>query len=500
MSFLFRIINPVILILLLLGLNVPGNLKKIMSLTGSLKYLAPDNYELIEDLLPFNALYYFLIVALIITLFSIEFRYWNRNFKNLSWKNEYNLFIGATIVSLIVVEVTLRKVGFEPGKYYINQWFHKVDSLKFKKGFYADQQGIFKVDSIAAENIKNEIESQYHFNINHEEWNIPGHREKEIYALVKDFMEVHLGKLNNEFTQKYFEITKKEKEHLNSLESAILKYSFSPINKDGFRSIEFNTLSQGSKTILLLGDSHTWGHSTSNKTNSFADILLAKGYTVFNTGISGADPAQYLAIAKEYIPKLNPDVVVLNVFLGNDIIYYKRIPEHNKPILFSTNAGKLMSVRYGEMRDANTIYNQSVISTYLPEKGFISNVCRYMVFTSLIYTTLEKFLFIMPDEEKLLMINNDLKKPALEEPSIIGEIAEIASLSREYNTELYVCLLPEVRYKSIVTIERYKNDLPNENYHIPNLTREHYQLSDGHLNDVGHREYAQFLIDLIESK
>ena len=56
------------------------------------------------------------------------------------------------------------------------------------------------------------------------------------------------------------------------------------------------------KKVLMLGDSFLYGHSAENFTSSFANNLLAKGYYVYNTGISGADVTQYKAIADKYIP------------------------------------------------------------------------------------------------------------------------------------------------------------------------------------------------------
>lgn len=99
------------------------------------------------------------------------------------------------------------------------------------------------------------------------------------------------------------------------------------INSDGFRGVEFS-LSPDARSILLLGNSFTWGASAEPLTQSFADLLLQKGYRVYNTGIAGVSTNQYLAIGQELIPRLHPAIVAV-MFCMNDLSQWPLLPGHD---------------------------------------------------------------------------------------------------------------------------------------------------------------------------
>lgn len=113
------------------------------------------------------------------------------------------------------------------------------------------------------------------------------------------------------------------------------------INEEGFISGPF--VPDSSKTsLLLLGDSFTWGSQAEPLDSSFASLLAQKpGWQVYNTGIPGADPLQYHAIAQQYIPVLKPDHVVVCFYTANDVMLNDRILQPHRPAYFVTNVGWL---------------------------------------------------------------------------------------------------------------------------------------------------------------
>lgn len=115
------------------------------------------------------------------------------------------------------------------------------------------------------------------------------------------------------------------------------------INEDGFRSADF-TPDSTKTSLLLLGDSFTWGTQAEPLDSCYADLLaLHTGWQVYNTGIPGADPAQYYAIGKEYIPALKPDHVMVCLYTANDIMLTDRKLLPYRPAYYVTNMGWLPS-------------------------------------------------------------------------------------------------------------------------------------------------------------
>jgi hypothetical protein len=88
---------------------------------------------------------------------------------------------------------------------------------------------------------------------------------------------------------------------------------------------------QGKKIVMAIGDSFLDGCCSDSMANSFAGLLSKKNeYAFLNFGIGGADPLQYKLIVEHYAPQLKPDLIVVNFFVGNDIMTYDRTP---KPLI-----------------------------------------------------------------------------------------------------------------------------------------------------------------------
>jgi hypothetical protein len=115
------------------------------------------------------------------------------------------------------------------------------------------------------------------------------------------------------------------------------------INNQGFRSsfdFDKNTIdslagADGLKTVMIIGDSYTEGCCANPITESFPDKLgREEGLLLLNFGVGATDPTQYWLVAKEYVPKIRPDLVVVSVYLGNDVMRRARPPRPFTPKVF----------------------------------------------------------------------------------------------------------------------------------------------------------------------
>jgi hypothetical protein len=109
-----------------------------------------------------------------------------------------------------------------------------------------------------------------------------------------------------------------------------MRFGF-PCNTGGHYDGEFHRKRAGEHLVATIGDSFSIGvvpHALHFTTVCERDL----GVDVYNVGVSGADPPEYLhMLINEALP-LDPDVVVIDVFVGNDIVF----PPHTRT---STDAG-----------------------------------------------------------------------------------------------------------------------------------------------------------------
>jgi lysophospholipase L1-like esterase len=92
------------------------------------------------------------------------------------------------------------------------------------------------------------------------------------------------------------------------------------INSNGFRGEEIKS---NLKNILIIGDSYTFGvYVNDNETYPFVlgKMMENKNYQVINAGFTaGLETDQQYVWLRSNIDKIKPDIVILGVFLGNDI-------------------------------------------------------------------------------------------------------------------------------------------------------------------------------------
>jgi len=105
------------------------------------------------------------------------------------------------------------------------------------------------------------------------------------------------------------------------------------INSKGLRDVEKPYKKNGKIRILGLGDSFVFGHGVEFE-ESFLTILEKKlqnkndSIEIIKAGAPGIGPQTYYSILQEEGIKYNPDLVLVNIFVGNDI-YDIRLPAVN---------------------------------------------------------------------------------------------------------------------------------------------------------------------------
>lgn len=146
------------------------------------------------------------------------------------------------------------------------------------------------------------------------------------------------------------------------------------INTDGYRSPPFDAPPAGRCTLLLLGDSFTYGYSALPVDRGFADLLRQRGYNVSNCGIPGMATIQYRAQAELYVPRIKPDAVCVMFYTGNDFdVQPPIVPGY--PRAYHTNVGMLGALT--ESGAPLTLEQAAEAYVALFGDGFLGNLRRH---------------------------------------------------------------------------------------------------------------------------
>ena len=97
------------------------------------------------------------------------------------------------------------------------------------------------------------------------------------------------------------------------------------INSMGFRDREVTPRVSGKRRIVVIGDSFVYGWGLKIEQawpKVLEDELNAAGQNVevFDLGSPGYGPAEYLEVARRAIPRLSPDLVIVGVLQGDDLM------------------------------------------------------------------------------------------------------------------------------------------------------------------------------------
>lgn len=410
-------------------------------------------------------------------------------------KSKPLLAIAALGISLLIAEIVLQYVfAIKPGVHTYSQWFTEVDTLTEIRGFYADGSGVYRADSLSAIYLKKNI-AHYADGVE-----LPGKDvELELYGLVWDYATfLNDSGIQNPFKKHIQSIMHNRHNRLDDFDSACLSFIQSPICEDGFHSPPFKCYTSAKKKILLLGDSFTWGHDTKNKTGSFANTLAAQGFVVYNTGISGADPAQYLAIAQKYIPLLKPDYVVVNFFMGNDVLYNKREVSPYHPFHYSTNAGKLSACPNGiYFKTAKEAYTFVKSHYTIPSDNLFNRLCALTAISTLGWKALNKLGLISHVPQSYTTYWQTVDSLKSKVPVCNNELLQIKSLCTQHKAAFMLVVIPEIRWNGLLLPSSVPHLFQGMAYTVSPVSTQHYQRANGHYNDEGHFVHAQHIHDRI---
>jgi hypothetical protein len=325
-----------------------------------------------------------------------------------------------------------------------------------------------------------------------------------MFILLRDWLNTNVGQ--SDLQEAYDSIKRYNAQSYWA--QTIVKYVNQPFNREGFRSIPFRSDSTTVKKVFLVGDSYVYGFNARPFHASFADNLLAKGYMVYSAGIAGTDPAQYAAIAKRYIPVINPDVVVMCFYEGNDYMPYDRTPQPNKPHEYISNAGFFQSAPYGKFMIFENCYRYYTSLVVIPDRDefFLNAQMSKTVLTSLVWGILLKLNLVShpavaTSEKKLQKMYSAQKAEYTSR-----HIRAFEEACKQSKVQSIYVLIPQrdgaLNKKSeYVTpdLRRANQVFGNITYHVPKgLKRKvHYGTLDDHFNNHGNKYFSQFLDTLI---
>ncbi|MCS6934343.1 MAG: hypothetical protein NZM35_04220 [Chitinophagales bacterium] len=272
------------------------------------------------------------------------------------------------------------------------------------------------------------------------------------------------------------------------------------VNQDGFRSPEWVNLDTSQPRLMLIGDSFVWGLSATPLDSSFADLLrkLLPRWHVINLGIPVTDPAQYLGLAKKYIPLLRPDVVIVGLYLGNDLMEAPRELIPHRAVCYSTNAGVLMASdgdRYFASADAAYDY-------YLNEKYKLlpANTWEHVMAASALLSRVYALKFRWQERQKF-------KRLAQHNTTTAAYLRQIQEVCNQYGAYYRILVIPRLQECDFDADELkasypavFSDSVPHDRWiFINNLNTRHYEpLPDGHFNNDGHRKAADALLRAIK--
>ncbi len=385
-----------------------------------------------------------------------------------------------------------------PGQQQYSPWFTPVDTLKTLAGFEVDSNGVLKMNSKIGLGLDSFIES------NQQPMNFRSKLVQnqnllpELEVLVKDYQVFRKRELHNTLGWRYFKALGSASR--TKLDSLVMGYVGQPINSEGFRSIPFKALTDKRLKVMLLGSDITWGKGTVNITNSFADELLGRGLLVYNMGICGADGAQYLALAKKFVPILKPDVVVLTVDPRTDIRYYDTEAGPISPLNFFNNAGMLANrPAHATLGDPAKAYRYALQEYFIPPTTWFNKVCAATALTTFVWIQLKGKGLVQSHSMEFDSYYEASKSFRRSSPTINETIKALEDLLQQQRVRFIVSFLPEVKHGLYLRkLTDYPQlDLGKNKVLFNKVGLSDYNPRNGLLNNKGHKRYAVFLNNLI---
>lgn len=266
-------------------------------------------------------------------------------------------------------------------------------------------------------------------------------------------------------------------------------------NSSGFRTHEFSIKSPATKRIMLIGDSMIFGmgvddsETVSACMNSFSGAPrdTVKKIEVFNLGIPGYNTVQEYAVARDYISKLEPDLLVLGLFVGNDIIP-NSIAQLDEEGDYSLNKQSVAELKSKIQNDNSWWFLPSALVRIIVVKAFAPRY-RYRLAMSdsrLSYTTamIDKFKRLCGKHDAQLMVVVFYPRDA-----VYGGLVGRWSNSRAVGEAVY----DYCKKKSIETVDFFRATSTTADKH------DLFNTEDPHLSPLGNRLVATDILQKFDS-
>jgi len=261
------------------------------------------------------------------------------------------------------------------------------------------------------------------------------------------------------------------------------------INSDGFRGNEFTINETPARKILLIGDSFVWGASAEPITECFADLIQDSGYYVYNAGIGGTDPVQYAKIAEKYSPRIKPDVVIVCIYLGNDIRHSPHPVMPGKNLFYDTNFGWLL----GYNKDGR--YFENGREAFMQLKKRICGQCNNLWDLFIYKTVLGKAVYKLFKKRKSIHFPGDRQW-------VTNSLKKIRQVCSENGAEFLLFLLPTAkRMESKANSIKYNAHIFKDfKYYYPRHLKEddYCKPPNDHFNNRGHKKIADYIVDVLK--
>jgi len=272
------------------------------------------------------------------------------------------------------------------------------------------------------------------------------------------------------------------------------------INEEGFRSPPFTSIDTNKKEVLFIGDSFTWGLSAEPLVNHcFVDLVRNETrYEVINLGIPATDPPQYAALAQKYIPRFLPAVTFIVFYMGNDLLTEDRQLTPDEPFYYYTNAGAIFADIDGRhFKTAQQAYHYAMYEKYFLNNP--KNAFEWVISKSALLSRIYSLRFRW--EEK--MKNESAIKDSRVTKKYLKQIQQVA---KQNNVVVKFILVPEIKDAN-KNLDDYRTrfadilndpDLKDDWLLLPNSKDNFNNYPDGHLNNKGHRHYADFIEEYLK--
>jgi len=214
-------------------------------------------------------------------------------------------------------------------------------------------------------------------------------------------------------------------------------------NQLGFRDDEFDyDALTGSQPVLFLGDSYLWGWGVQREARAsdvFSRELRAHAIDtpVLNMTIPGSGTYQALDLFREFGLPLNPRLVVLGFFVGNDFLDNQAAAkiDHRAPAPGSTGGASLTLIDASQHAGALSL--RELIRT-----SPVFNLIKYGMWESSAFRSLFNRLEIQNDRIALYATQSDGTQDSLYGPTL-DALTEIANLAQSADVPLLVLIIPD---------------------------------------------------------